>query len=89
MPTVKENANSNLLAETNLSVNVNKKNCVKFKLVRKQEGITQVELADKLGVSQSLMSKVENGFAEIYIPVDEYKKLFKGDKNGKGENEPR
>ena len=49
----------------------------KLRLARKNAGLTQVEAAQRLGVTQSWVSKVESGDARIYfLDVEEMAAVY-------------
>lgn len=41
----------------------------RFQAFRKEIGLTQQELADKLGIKRSSVARIENGYGNMTVPV--------------------
>lgn len=41
----------------------------RFQNFRKEAGMTQQELADKLGIKRSSVARIENGYGNMSVPV--------------------
>ncbi len=53
-----------------------------IKTIRKESGLSQIEFANEIGISQPHLSRVENGFESVSKPVQKLIQLRFGSING-------